>query len=53
MVARFRADFIKKNTYLVEKGVRRKGNKVLVKWLGFSKTSWINKEDIIKKDLFY
>jgi len=55
MVARFRADSIKKNwkktrfphTYLVEKVVRRKGNKVLVKWLGFSKTSWINKEDIL------
>jgi len=30
-------------TYLVKKVVRRKGNKVLVKWLGFSKTSWINK----------
>jgi len=34
------------HTYLVEKVVRRKGNKVLIKWLGFSKTSMINKEDI-------
>jgi len=35
------------HTYLVEKVVRRKANKVLVKWLGFSKTGWINKKDIL------
>lgn len=36
--------------YLVEKILRRKGNKVYVKWLGFpiSKNSWINVQDLIK-----
>jgi len=36
------------NTYLVEKVVRRKEKKILAKWLAFSKTSWINKEDIMQ-----
>lgn len=40
-----------KNTdiYLVEKIIRRKGNKVYVKWLGFddSHSSWINASDVL------
>jgi len=38
------------NDYLVEKIVRRKGNRVFVKWLGFDNThnSWINIKDIRK-----
>lgn len=37
------------NTYLVEKILKTKGNKVLVKWLGFSDkhNSWIDKNHII------
>jgi len=35
------------HTNLVEKVVRRKENEVLVKGLGFRKTSLINKEDIL------
>jgi len=37
------------NTYLIEKVVRKKGDKLLVRWLGFDKThdSWINKKDLI------
>lgn len=37
------------NIYLVEKVLRRKGNKVLVKWLGLSSTenSWIDKSNIL------
>lgn len=37
------------DTYLVEKILKNKGNKVLVKWLGFKSThnSWINKTDIL------
>ena len=37
------------NVYLVEKILRKKGDKVLVKWLNFDKThnSWINKKDVI------
>lgn len=36
------------NTYLVEKVVRKRGNKLLVKWLGFdnSHNSWINESDL-------
>lgn len=35
--------------YLVENILRRKGNKVYVKWLGLDKShnSWVNKEDIL------
>lgn len=35
--------------YLVEKVLRKKGNKVYVKWLGLDKkhNSWINKSDIV------
>ena len=35
--------------YLVEKTLRRKGDKVFVKWLGFdsSHNSWINKDDVL------
>ncbi len=38
------------NTYLIERVLRRRGNNVLVKWLGFEKkdsTSWIRKEDML------
>jgi len=35
------------NTYLVERIIRKSNNKYLVKWLGFDKTSWIDKSDII------
>lgn len=37
------------DTYLVQKILRRKGNKVYVKWLGFSDkhNSWINKDDLL------
>lgn len=36
------------DVYLVEKVLRKKGNKVYVKWLGFdsSHNSWINKTDV-------
>lgn len=38
------------NEYLVEKVVKRKGNRLFVKWLGFdsSHNSWIHKDDILK-----
>lgn len=37
------------NVYLVEKVLRKRGNKVLVRWLGFDKSedSWINKKDLL------
>lgn len=37
------------NVYLVEKVLRTKGDKVLVKWLGFSNlhNSWIRKKDVL------
>lgn len=37
--------------YLVEKVIRKRGNKLLVKWLGLSQkeNSWIDKTDIVKK----
>lgn len=37
------------NVYLVEKVLRKRGNKVYVKWLGFDKShnSWINFADIL------
>ncbi|CAK1599003.1 unnamed protein product [Parnassius mnemosyne] len=37
------------NIYLVQKVLRRKGNKVLVKWLGLSSSenSWIDKSNIL------
>jgi hypothetical protein len=34
------------NFYLIEKILRKKGNKYYVKWLGMSKRTWINKSDI-------
>lgn len=39
------------DVYLVEKIIKRKGNKVLVKWLGFdeSHNSWINASDVLDK----
>lgn len=33
--------------YLVEKVLRRKGNKVYVKWLGIDERSWINKDNVV------
>ncbi|XP_068087025.1 uncharacterized protein [Anabrus simplex] len=37
------------NSYLVEKVLRKRGNKLYVKWLGFNNTfnSWINKSDVL------
>lgn len=37
------------DTYLVERILRRKGDKIFVKWLGFSdcENSWINKTDFV------
>lgn len=37
------------DVYLVEKILRRKGNRVLVKWLGLDSrfNSWINKKDVV------
>ena len=39
------------NVYLVEKIVKRRGNKVFVKWLGFddSHNSWIEKTDVMNE----
>lgn len=38
------------DSYLIEKVVRRKGDKLLVRWLGFDKShdSWINKKELLK-----
>ncbi|XP_066602694.1 uncharacterized protein [Prorops nasuta] len=38
-----------KNVYLVEKILRKKGDKVFVKWLGFDKShnSWIDKDNVL------
>jgi uncharacterized protein YcnI len=38
------------NDYLIEKIVRKKGDQIYIKWVGFnsSKNSWINKSDIKK-----
>lgn len=38
-----------KDVYLIEKIIKRKGNKIFVKWLGFddSHSSWINSNDLI------
>lgn len=38
-----------KNVYLVEKVLRKKGNKLFVKWLGFSdkENSWIEARDVV------
>lgn len=37
------------NVYLVEKILRKKGDKMLVSWLGFDSThnSWIHKKDLV------
>ncbi|XP_020295169.1 uncharacterized protein LOC109860480 [Pseudomyrmex gracilis] len=37
------------DVYLVEKSVRRRGNEVLVKWLGLDSlyNSWINKNNVV------
>lgn len=35
------------DVYLVEKVLKRKGNKVYVKWLGMNEKSWIDKNNIV------
>lgn len=35
------------DVYLIEKVLKRKGNKVYVKWLGLNEKSWINKKEIV------
>lgn len=35
------------DVYLVEKVLRRKGNKVYVKWLGMNERSWIDKDNVV------
>jgi Integrase core domain len=35
------------DVYLVEKVIRRRGDKVLVKWLGMKETSWIDKNNVV------
>lgn len=39
-----------KNVYLVEKVLKRSGDRIYVRWLGFdsSRDSWINKKDLVK-----
>lgn len=38
------------DTYLIQKVVKKQGNRLLVRWLGFDKThdSWISKKDLVK-----
>lgn len=36
------------DVYLVEKVLKRKGNKMYVKWLGLEQRTWINKADVLK-----
>jgi len=38
------------DVYLIEKVIKKKGNKLLVKWLGFdsSHNSWIDEKDLVK-----
>lgn len=38
---------INKDIYLVEKIIRRRGDKILVKWLGLDETTWIKKSSLI------
>ena len=54
MKARISANYVQwqakyPDVFLIEKILRKKGNKVYVKWLGFdgSHNSWINKRDVI------
>lgn len=35
------------DVYLIEKVIRKKGNKLFVKWLGLNENSWIDKKAII------
>lgn len=35
------------DVYLIEKILKRRGNKVYVKWLGLNEKSWINKNEIV------
>ncbi len=41
-----------KDCYLIEKVIKRRGDELLVRWLGFDKAhdSWIHKKDLIKKN---
>jgi len=36
------------NVYLLEKVIQKKGNKYLVKYVGFEKNFWINKKDLLE-----
>lgn len=44
-----RKTMVDDNVYLVEKVLRKRGDKILVKWLGFDgeHNSWINKKDLV------
>lgn len=35
------------NTYLIERVLRRQGNRILVKWYGFPNTQWIDRKDVL------
>lgn len=37
----------KDNIYKIEKIIKKKGDKYLVKWLGYPETSWIDKKDVV------
>lgn len=37
----------KDNVYKIERIIRKKGDKYLVKWLGYPETSWIDKQDLV------
>lgn len=37
------------NVYLIEKILRKKGNRILVKWLGVKGKTWINKKDLVSE----
>lgn len=35
------------DVYKIERVIKKKGNKYLVKWLGYPETSWIDKKDLV------
>lgn len=35
------------NDFLIQKILKRRGDKLYVKWLGFDRPQWINKSDIV------
>lgn len=37
----------KDDVYKIEKVIRKKGDKYLVKWLGYPETSWVDKKDLV------